>query len=116
MPTINRKEAPRILAEVGEAVIKGAGNSMQPIISTGDLIYLKKVEPSKLRKGDAVFCKVNGNTFVHLIKAIDSKGERFLIANNRGHTNGWAGTNNIYGLAIQVNDRILISEQELQER
>lgn len=112
----NRKIAPQVLAEKGEVIIKGAGNSMRPIITTGETIYLKKVEPSKLRKGDAVFCKVHGNTFVHLITAVDSKGERFQIANNKGHTNGWTGAAGIYGLAVKIEDRVLVSDEELAKR
>lgn len=113
---INRAIAPQVLAEKGEAIIKAAGNSMQPIMSTGDTLYLKRVDPSKLRKGDAVFCKVNGNKFVHLITGVDSKGKRFQISNNRGHVNGWIGPSGIFGLCIRVNDRVLVGDEELNER
>lgn len=113
---ISRKIAPQVLAEKGEAIIKAAGNSMQPIMSTGDTLYLKRVDPSKLRKGDAVFCKVRGNIFVHLIKGIDSKGERFIIGNNHGHINGHTNANGIFGLCTQVNDHVLVSDEELAGR
>jgi hypothetical protein len=113
---INRAAAPQVLSEKGNAIIKAAGNSMQPIMTTGDTLYLKKVDPSKLRKGDAVFCKINGNKFVHLITGVDSKGSRFQISNNRGHVNGWIGPSGIYGLCVRVNDRILVSDDELESR
>ena len=114
--TISRKDAPAVLAEQGQCAIRGAGNSMTPIIHTGDTIYLRRVDPSKLRKGDAVYCRVGHNSFVHLISAIDSKGERFQISNNRGHCNGWITAKGIYGLAVRVDDRTLVSDEELEGR
>jgi len=114
--TINRKIAPQVLAEEGICEIKTQGNSMQPIMTTGDTLRLIKVNPSKLRKGDAVFCKVGGNIFVHLISAVDSKNERFLICNNKNYTNGWTSAKNIYGLCVKVNDRVLVSDEELEQR
>jgi signal peptidase I len=116
LTVISRSLAPQVLNENGECCIKGAGNSMQPIINTGDKIYLKKVDPSQLRKGDAVYCKVNGNKFVHLITAVDSGGKRFQISNNKGHTNGWIGPSGVYGLAVQVEDKVLVSDKELDNR
>jgi len=113
---ISRSIAPQVLNDEGECFIKGAGNSMQPIINTGDTIHLKKVEPSQLRKGDAVYCKVNGNMFVHLITAVDSNGKRFQISNNKGHTNGWVGQSGIYGLAVRVEDKVLVSDRDLLNR
>lgn len=112
----NRKYAVKILEDKGEVVIRGAGNSMQPIIETGDSIYLKKVSPEQLRVGDAVFCKVSGNMFVHLITAIDEKGPRFQISNNKGHTNGWIGPSGIYGLCVKVEDKVIVSEEDLTKR
>jgi hypothetical protein len=43
---------------------------------------------------------VNGRHYLHLVKAID--GERFLIGNNRGRTNGWVGPNAIFGRLVSV--------------
>lgn len=113
---INRKEAPQILADKGEAIIRAAGGSMRPIMDTGDSLYLKKVDPNKLRPGDAVFCKCSGNIFVHLIRATESNNKRFLIQNNFGMINGWTSSANIYGLCMKVNDRVLISEEEFLKR
>ena len=64
------------------------------------------VEPildfENLQKGDIVLCKVNGNEYIHLIKAIQEK--RFQIANNRGRINGWIGTNSIFGKCVKIED------------
>ena len=44
--------------------------------------------------------RVRGTDYLHLIKAI--QGDRFLIGNNRGGTNGWVGANCIYGIATKI--------------
>lgn len=75
------------------------GNSMNPKIKSGQLIT---VSPSinDVAVGDIVFCKVNGNIYVHLVNAI--QGNRFQIANNHGKINGW--TTKIYGKVIKIED------------
>jgi signal peptidase I len=84
----------------GETVkIRGHGNSMTPRFKSGDLITLVPIiEPPQV--GDAVFCKVRGNIFTHLVTAI--QGDRYQISNNHGHVNGWITTNAIYGKAVEV--------------
>ena len=111
---MSRKFAIQILAEKGETVIRCNGNSMRPLIAPKEAIYLKKVDPSKIRVGDAVFCRVNGNLQVHMVGAID--GERFRIENIRGHVNGWIRANSIFGLCVQVEDRVVISDEEFKKR
>jgi phage repressor protein C with HTH and peptisase S24 domain len=84
----------------GETVkIRGHGNSMTPRFKNGDKITLAPITESP-KVGDAVFCKVGGNIFTHLITAI--QGERFQISNNHGHVNGWITVNAIYGKSINV--------------
>ena len=55
-----------------------------------------------LTKNDIVLCKVNGNEYLHLIKAI--QGQRFQIGNNRGRINGWIGHNGIFGRCTKIED------------
>jgi hypothetical protein len=43
---------------------------------------------------------VNGNQYLHLVKAI--QGSRFQIGNNRGRINGWVSANGIYGKCVRV--------------
>lgn len=109
-----RKFAIEVLENKGEVVIRCNGNSMRPIIAPKEAIHLKKVEAGKLRVGDAVFCRVNGSLQVHKIGAIDK--DRYRIENNRGHINGWIGANSIFGLAVQIEDRVLVSADELDDR
>jgi len=49
---------------------------------------------------DVVLCRVSGQQYLHLIKAI--QGERYQIGNNRGHVNGWTSRGQIYGRLIAV--------------
>jgi hypothetical protein len=112
----NRKFAIKVLEEKGEIIISCNGNSMRPIIAPKEAIHLKKVDHKLIRVGDAVFCKINGNYQVHKVSAIDEKENRFQISNNKGWVNGWTGANNIYGLAVKIEDRILVSDEELEKR
>ncbi|WP_366918996.1 hypothetical protein [uncultured Gimesia sp.] len=54
-------------------------------IESGQLCTVEPVEEDDLKKGDVVLCKVNGNQYLHLIKAI--QGKRYQIGNNRGGIN-----------------------------
>jgi len=76
------------------------GGSMKGKIESGQLCIVAPVIESDLKKGDIVLCKVNGNQYLHLIKAI--QGKRYQIGNNIGRINGWISFNSIYGKLIKV--------------
>ena len=77
------------------------GSSMSGKIESGQLVTLEPVtEVMELAKGDIVLCKVNGKEYLHLISA--RLHNRYQIANNRGHVNGWIGRGAIYGKCIQI--------------
>lgn len=86
----------------GETVqFRPRGNSMVGKIESGQLCTVAPVENADdLSVGDIVLCKVKGNQYIHLIKAI--QGKRFQIGNNRGRINGWIGFGSIYGKCIRV--------------
>ncbi|HQU85753.1 MAG TPA: hypothetical protein PKY59_21635 [Pyrinomonadaceae bacterium] len=86
----------------GETVqFRPRGHSMKGKIESGQLCTVEPIENiESLQKGDIVLCKVNGNEYLHLIKAI--QGARFQIGNNRGRINGWVGANSIFGKCISV--------------
>ena len=88
----------------GETVsIRPRGHSMKGKIESGQLCTIEPIsEIAMLKKGDIVLCKVNGNEYLHLIKAI--QGPRFQIGNNRGRINGWIGPNSIFGKCVKVED------------
>lgn len=81
------------------------GRSMEPIIKSGQLITLEKVELSSLRVEDIVFCKVNGVYYVHIIKEIKySDKYYFKIGNNKKRINGWTSEDKVYGKVVAIND------------
>lgn len=86
----------------GETVsFRPRGGSMTGKIESGQLCTVEPIaDLSALSVGDIVLCKVNGNEYLHLVKAI--QGQRFQIGNNRGFINGWIGPNAIYGVCTRV--------------
>ncbi len=69
-------------------------------IESGQLCTVEPVDVATVKVGDIVLCKVNGNQYLHLVKAI--QGPRFQIGNNRGGINGWIGGGSIYGRCVKV--------------
>ena len=86
----------------GETVqFRPRGHSMKGKIESGQLCTVEPIENvESLQKGDIVLCKVNGNEYLHLIKAVN--GARLQIGNNRGRINGWIGANSIFGKCIKI--------------
>jgi hypothetical protein len=82
--------------QAGETVqFRPRGQSMKGRIESGQLCTVSPIGETPLKVDDIVLCEVNGNQYLHLIKAIE--GKRFLIGNNRGGTNGWITAGSIYG-------------------
>ena len=73
---------------------------MKGKVDDGARVTLEPCDPALLQVGDVVLVRVHGTDYLHLIKAVN--GERFLIGNNRGGTNGWVGKHGIYGLATKI--------------
>ena len=88
--------------KVGETVtFRPRGASMSGRIESGQLCTVEPVlDHTNLEIGEIVLCKVNGNEYLHIIKA--KQGDRFQIGNNRGFINGWVGVNAIYGRCIEI--------------
>jgi phage repressor protein C with HTH and peptisase S24 domain len=76
---------------------------MKGKIESGDLVTVSP-DLTDLAQDDIVLCKVKGNHYVHLVKAVKTEKEKklYLIGNNKGGTNGWVGLNNIYGRVTEV--------------
>ena len=75
------------------------GNSMVPIIKSGQNHKLTPAKLDEVEVDDIVYCKVHGNFYTHLVKAKDPiKGVQ--IGNNKGGINGW--TKNVYGKVIEI--------------
>jgi len=75
------------------------GNSMTPLIQSGQKHILSPADWQSVKVGDIVYCKVRGNFYTHLVKAVDIK-KGCQIVNNHGFVNGW--TKQVYGLVIKV--------------
>lgn len=78
------------------------GNSMSPKIKSGQLCTVQPVDTASLQVNDIVLCKVRGQEYLHLVKAVQDG--RFQIGNNRGGINGWIGPRSIFGRLVRVED------------
>jgi hypothetical protein len=85
----------------GETVsFRPHGQSMSGRIESGQLCTVAPVDPATLEVGDIVLCKVAGNEYLHIVKAI--RDRRYQIGNNRGFINGWIGPEHIYGKCVKI--------------
>lgn len=85
--------------EAGEEVeLNPKGNSMTPLIQSGQRIVLSPAKNAKV--GDIVLSKVKGRFFIHLVTAFDPDKNRWQISNNHGWINGW--THEIHGIVSQI--------------
>lgn len=103
MSSKNQKQ--RVIAELAAgktAKYKGSGNSMHPRIKSGAVVTLEPVELTDVEVGDAVFCKVRGNIFTHVVSALKGgpDNRQVQISNLKGHVNGWTTT--VYGRVTHV--------------
>jgi hypothetical protein len=78
------------------------GKSMSPRIDDKTKVTVCPVKEETIVDIDSVvFCKVKGNYLLHKVKAIrttKNKKQKFLIANNKGHENGWISKASIFGI------------------
>lgn len=75
------------------------GNSMVPLIYSGQEHRLRPITWEETNVGDIVYCKVKGSYYTHIVKAKNNE-KGCLIGNNKGGLNGW--TKQIYGIVIEV--------------
>lgn len=103
-PVLIGKDAWIARLKAGETVsFREGGNSMAPRIKSREKCTYRPVTSiADIAVGDAVFCKVGGSYFTHLITAI--KGDQVQISNNHGHVNGWTHIRHVYGKVIKIGD------------
>ncbi len=77
------------------------GNSMVPLIKSGQNHRIAPATWENVGVGDIVYCRVNGNYYTHLVKAKNNE-RGCQIGNNRGNINGW--TKQVFGKVIEVLD------------
>jgi hypothetical protein len=86
--------------KAGETFIsREPGNSMTPLIKSRQPVKLAPCKWEDCKKGDIVYCKVNGRYYTHLVKAKDKK-RGVLIGNNHGRDNGW--TKAVFGKVAEI--------------
>lgn len=86
--------------EKGETFITSErGNSMVPIIKSGQEHKIGPIKWHECEQGDIVYCKVKGKYYTHLVKGKNNE-KGLLIGNNKGKINGW--TKKVYGKVIEI--------------
>ena len=90
----------RDLLALGKPIITSEkGNSMTPLVKSGQKHELTPCTIDDVDVGDIVHAKVHGRWFTHLVTAKnDQKGAQ--ISNNHGHVNGW--TKNVVAKLTKV--------------
>lgn len=84
----------------GETIVTNEkGNSMSPLIMSGQYHKIKPTTWENCNVDDIVYCKVKGNFYTHLVKAKNNE-KGLLIGNNKGGINGW--TKQVYGIIIEI--------------
>lgn len=92
----------RMLKNGDSVQFRPKGNSMTGKIESGQLVTMKPVRgPGDIGPNNIVLVKVNGTVWLHLVTAVGSDG-RYQISNNKGHVNGWASLDNVYGVVTRV--------------
>ena len=89
----------KLLEEGKEFETSEKGNSMTPLIFSGQKHILSPCTLEQCVVGDIVFCKIRGNYMTHIVKAKnEEKGAQ--IGNNHGKINGW--TKQIFGKVTKI--------------
>ena len=88
-------------AAAGETVaFNPKGSSMRGLVDSGGRVVVAPCRREALAVGDIVLVRVKGATYLHKIVAV--QGERLLIGNNRGGTNGWVHRDKVAGICTEV--------------
>ena len=86
--------------QAGESFVTSEkGNSMSPIIKSGQEHKLEPATWKEVEVDDIVYCKVKGNYYTHIVKAKNEE-KGCLIGNNKGGINGW--TKQVYGKVVKI--------------
>jgi hypothetical protein len=84
----------------GETLITSErGNSMVPLIKSGQKHILEPTTWDQCDVGHIVYCKVKGSYLTHLVKA-KNHDKGLLIGNNKGGINGW--TKQVFGRVTEI--------------
>jgi hypothetical protein len=87
------------LAKGETFITKERGNSMVPLIKSGQEHRLAPATWEQVEVGNIVYAKVRGKFFTHLVKA-KNPDKGCQIGNNKGGINGW--TKQVFGKVIEI--------------
>lgn len=78
------------------------GNSMRPLIRSGQEVIIAPTHGDRVEKDDIVLVKVSGRIYLHKVIATDHQNRRVLIGNNRGRLNGWTSFDRVFGICTKI--------------
>jgi hypothetical protein len=73
---------------------------MRGRIEDNQRVTLGPVDPAEVVADDVVLVRWKGNVLLHLVKEVD--GDRLMIGNNVGKTNGWVTRADVLGKLFAV--------------
>jgi hypothetical protein len=94
------REAVAALREGKMVDVRPRGGSMRGRIADGQRVTLGPVDLAQIVDGDVVLVRWKGNVLLHLVKEVE--GDRILIGNNVGKTNGWVKRTDVLGRLVAV--------------
>jgi hypothetical protein len=93
-------EALAALRSGQRVTVRPRGGSMRGRIEDNQPVTIAPVDVTEVRAGDVVLVRWKGGVLLHLVKEVD--GDRLLIGNNVGKTNGWAARADVLGRVVEV--------------
>ena len=88
----NPNETPDVFGIKTFTIISG---SMEPNISVNDLVIIKKVEKSEIKKGDIISFKINGEIITHRVINIETDTNGEILYTTQGDANNIQDYNKI---------------------
>ena len=99
------QQAAQALQQGATVNIRPRGNSMRPLIHSGQECVITPAVGQRIERGDVVLCKVRGRYLLHKVTGVSGRGSEtveYRISNNRGRVNGWAPEHHVYGILTEV--------------
>jgi hypothetical protein len=78
------------------------GDSMTPVIESGQRVKIEPLRGRDIELGDVVAVMVNGETMLHLVSEIDVDRGRVKIAGTSGPPNGWTRRACVFGICTEI--------------
>lgn len=83
------------------------GNSLYPILTSGQFCELSPIVDGVINVGDIVFCKVNGIYMTHMVDVINEATGYCKIVDTMGNLFGWTKKEDVYALATPMNHKMI---------